>query len=102
MNYYLGLDVSLDETAIRIVDGDGHIVREGIVASDPDAIKSFPLGTELTLTRIGLEACPLSQWLYEGFRAAGLPAVCIEVRQVEAALLAMINKTDRNDVCGIA
>ena len=102
MEYYVGLDVSLDETAICIVDRDGHIVREDRAASDPDAIKSFLLGTGLTFTRIGLEACPLSQWLYEGLQTAGLPAMCIEVRHVKAALSAMINKTDRNDARGIA
>ena len=85
----------MDETAICIVDGDGHIVREGTAASDPEAIKGFLLGRELTFTRIGLEACPLSQWQYESFRAAGLPAVCIEVRQVKAALSAIWPPSDR-------
>jgi transposase len=51
---------------------------------------------------VGLEACPLSQWLYDGLAAAGLPAICIEVRHLKAALSAMTNKTDRNDARGIA
>lgn len=80
MKYYVGWDVSMDETAICIVDCDSYIAQEGRAASDPDSIKRFLLGTGLTFARIGLEACPLAQRLYEGVRAAGLPTACIGVR----------------------
>ena len=52
--------------------------------------------------RIGLEAGPLSQWLFEGLAKAGLPAICIETRHAKAFLKAQVNKTDRNDARGIA
>jgi transposase len=54
------------------------------------------------LVRIGLEAGPLSQWLYSALAEAGLPVTCVETRQMKAALSAQINKSDRNDARGIA
>ena len=102
MKYYAGLDVSLEETAVCVVDETGARVREAKVASDPDALAAYLLSTGLRLDRVGLEACPLSQWLYSGLAAAELPVICIEVRRLKAALAAMINKTDKNDARGIA
>ena len=55
----------------------------------------------LAIERIGLEAGPLSEWLYAGLVDAGLPAICVETRHMHAALSAQINKTDRNDALGI-
>jgi hypothetical protein len=52
--------------------------------------------------RIGLEAGPLSQWLYSALAEAGLPVICVETRHMRAVLQAQINKTDRNDARGIA
>ena len=52
--------------------------------------------------RIGLEAGPLSQWLFSALAEAGLPVICVETRHMRAALKARINKTDRNDARGIA
>ena len=54
------------------------------------------------LERIGLEAGPLSQWLFSGLAEAGLPVICIETRHTKAFLKAQVNKTDRNDARGIA
>jgi transposase len=85
-----------------VVDEEGRIVREARVASEPEALVAFLRGLGLTLERIGLEACSLSAWLYEGLAAAGLPAVCVETRRAKAAMGAMPNKTDRNDARGIA
>jgi len=102
VKHFAGLDVSLEETAICVVDEEGRIVTEARVASEPEALVAFFRGLGLALERIGLEACSLSAWLYEGLAAAGLPAVCIETRRAKAAMGAMPNKTDRNDARGIA
>ena len=102
MKYFAGLDVSLEETAICVVDEVGRIVREARVASEPEALCGFFAASGLTVERIGLEACSLSAWLHEELTQAGLPAVCIEARQAKAAMGAMPNKTDRNDARGIA
>ena len=102
MKHFAGLDVSLDETAICVVDEEGRIVREARVASEPEALVAFLQGLGLALERVGLEACSLSAWLYEGLTAAALPAVCLETRHAKAAMGAMPNKTDRNDARAIA
>ncbi len=102
MKHFAGLDVSLEETAICVVDEEGRIVREARVASEPEALVAFLRGLGLALERVGLEACSLSAWLHEGLAAAGLPAVCVETRRAKAAMGAMPNKTDRNDARGLA
>ena len=102
MEYYAGIDVSLEQSSVCIVDKGGKIVREAKVASEPDALAAFLRGLGLALTRVGLEAGPLSQWLHAGLSAAGLPTVLLETRHVKAALSAMTVKTDRKDARGIA
>jgi len=102
VKHFAGLDVSLGETAVCVVDEEGRIAKEARVPSEPEALAAFFLGLGLTLERIGLEACSLSAWLHEGLVAAGLPAVCLETRRAKAAMGAMPNKTDRNDARGIA
>src|SRR5881398_1541348 len=86
VKHFAGLDVSLEETAICVVDEEGRIVREARVASEPEALVAFFQGLGLAVERIGLEACSLSAWLYEGLAAAGLPAVCLETRRAKAAM----------------
>ena len=102
MGYFAGLDVSLEETAICIVDDAGRIVREARAASDPDVLAGFFAGCGMKLERVGLEACSMAAWLHAGLTEAGIPAICIEARQAKAAMGAMPNKTDRNDARGIA
>ena len=97
MDHYAGLDVSLEDTAICIVDRTGRIVTEARTASEPQALIAALQGTDLPLERIGLEACSLTAWLHDELRRAGLPAICIETRQANAAMKTMPNKTDRND-----
>jgi transposase len=101
MKYFAGLDVSLDETAICIVDEDGTIISEGKAASEADNLARWLAAAGLTITRLGLEAGPLSPWLHAGLRAAGLPAICIETRRMKGATAAMAVKTDRNDARAI-
>jgi transposase len=102
MEYYAGLDISLEATSICIVNESGLIVCERKAASDPDAIDQTLRETGGTFKRIGLEAGPLSQWLYDGLRAQGWPALCVDPRHMKASLSAMRNKTDKNDARGIA
>ena len=101
MAYFAGLDVSVKETSVCIVDDAGKIVREARVASEPEALLQVLTNT-IDLKRIGLEAGPLSQWLYSVLAEAGLPVICVETRHMRAMLKAQINKTDRNDARGIA
>ena len=102
MEHFAGLDVSVNETSICIMDGTGRVVREVKVASEPDALLAVLNSGAYHFKRIGLEAGPLSQWLYSALGEANLPVVCVETRQMRAVLKAQINKTDRNDARGIA
>ena len=102
MKYFAGLDVSLEETAICVIDEGGRIVREIRAASDPQAISDALRTSDLPLERIGLEACSLTAWLHDGLRDEGWPAICIETRAANAAMKAMPNKTDRNDARALA
>src|SRR5437868_3756758 len=102
MDHYVGIDVSLEQSSVCVVDTGGRIVREAKVASEPDALVQFLKGLGLPLARVGLEAGPLSQWLCAGLIGAGFEAVLLETRHVKAALSAMIVKTDRKDARGIA
>jgi transposase len=102
MDYYAGIDVSLEQSHVCVVDGAGQIVREVKVASDPAALVQFFREFGVSITRIGLEAGPLSQWLHAGLSEAGFDTVLLETRHVKAALSAMVVKTDRKDARGIA
>jgi transposase len=84
------------------VDCNGKIVHEGKIVSEPDALIAWLTALKLELTRIGLEAGPLSQWLYAAMRQAGLAVELLETRHVRNALKTMPVKTDRNDARGIA
>ena len=103
MDHYAGLDVSLEETAICVVDGTGRIVKETRAASEPGgAGRRAPGASGCRWSGSGLEACSLTAWLHDALRAAGLPAICIETRQANAAMKTMPNKTDRNDARALA
>jgi transposase len=102
MEHYVGLDVSLKTTAICIVDQAGKIKREGVVASDPEAIAAFIKQHALRATRVGLETGATATWLWTELKRLGLPVICIDARHAKAALKMQINKSDRNDAIGIA
>src|SRR5215207_9585870 len=97
MEHYAGLDVSLKEPSVCIVDGAGKIIRETKVDSEPEALVGYFSSLTITVVRIGLEAGPLSQWLYAALTQAGYAVVLLETRHVKAALSAMTVKTDRRD-----
>jgi transposase len=102
MQHYVGLDVSVKETSVCIVDKAGKVIREVKVATKPAEILAVLTEEALAIERIGLEAGPLSQWLYSALAEAVLPVICVETRHIKAALSAHINKSDRNDARGIA
>src|ERR1700730_18197029 len=102
MDHFAGLDVSVKETSVCIVDDTGRIIREVKVASEPEALLAVVRNATYHFKRIGLEAGPLSQWLFSALAEAELPVVCVETRHRRAVLQAQINKTDRNDARGIA
>src|ERR1700729_3820962 len=102
MDHFAGLDVSVKETSVCIVDDTGRIVKELRVASEPDALLRVLGNPAYRFKRIGLEAGPLSQWLFSALAEAGLPVICVETRHMRAVLKAQINKTDRNDARGMA
>jgi transposase len=102
MDHYAGIDVSLERSSVCVVDAAGRIVREARVPSEPEALAQFFEQLGAPVTRIGLEAGPLSQWLHAGLTAAGFEVVLLETRRVKAALSAMVVKTDRKDARGIA
>jgi transposase len=102
MEHYAGIDVSLDSASLCVVDASGRIVCEAKVSSEPDVLIRWFGNLAVEVLRIGLEAGPLSQWLYAGMREAGLPVELLETRHVRDAFKAMPVKTDRNDARGIA
>jgi transposase len=102
MELYVGLDVSLKETSICVVDGDGAVVSEGTVSSDPATIAGFIDTKAVGARRIGLESGPTATWLWHELRRLGMPVICIDARHAKAALSMQINKSDRNDALGLA
>ncbi len=102
MEQYVGLDVSLQQTAICVVDQSGKIIREAMIPSDPEAIAAFIRTNTTNVVRIGLESGSTSTWLWTELNRMGLPVICIDARHAKAALKMQINKSDRNDAAGIA
>src|SRR6266481_2532796 len=102
MVYYIGLDVSLKQTSICVVNQAGSVVREGVVDSDPEAIAAFVRSKAPGAVRIGLETGPTATWLWTELKQLGLPVICIDARHARAVLKMQINKSDRNDAAGIA
>jgi len=102
MNHYAGIDVSLECSSLCVVEANGNISREAKVASEPAALIAWFRSSGFELERIGLEAGPLSQWLFAAMRQAGLAVELLETRHVRKAFEAMPVKSDRNDARGIA
>lgn len=103
MTYFVGLDVSVQETAVCVVDEVGKVVCESKVPTEPDDIAALLATIGSDYVRVGIEAGPLSQWLVNGLSEANLPVICVETRHMKTLLKAQqINKSDRNDARGIA
>jgi len=102
MNQYAALDVSLEQTAICVVDETGGKLAEGKVVTCPDAITAWLREKAVALTKLGMETGPLAVWLWNELSTRGLPIVCLDARHASAALSMMPNKTNRHDAAGLA
>ena len=102
MNYYAALDVSLRSVHLCVIDDGGELIRETKLSSEVTDIIAYLDALDLDVSVVGLEAGTLAQYLTYGLQSAGFEVVCMEARQVKAALSAMRNKTDKNDARGIA
>lgn len=102
MQFFVGIDVSLDSSNICVIDERGVIIKEGKVASDPAVIARFIRHKGRKIEHVGLEAGALAQWFHAGLSDEGFKVTVMEARHVRAAFAAMRVKTDRNDARGIA
>jgi transposase len=102
MEYFAGLDVSMEETHVCVVDRDGAVVRETKVPSIPADIEAALSGAP-ACRRVVFETGRMAPMLYHGLTECGVPVVCIESRQAHQALKSLTtHKTDRNDARGLA
>jgi transposase len=101
MDDYIGLDVSLKETAVS-VRRDGRRVWRGKCPSDPRLLAEVIRKRAPSAKRVVFETGPLSVWFFHALSAEGLPAICIDARHAKAALDMAPNKTDANDADGLA
>jgi transposase len=99
---YVGLDVSLETTAVCVIDEAGGVIWRGKCASTPDGITAAVQTYAPAAVRVGLETGQLSNWLTLNLRRRGLPVLCLDARHAKAALSMQINKTDANDALGLA
>ncbi len=101
MNQYIGLDVSLKDTAISIRE-DGKRIWRGKCPSDPKLLVQIIRKKAPRAQRVVFETGPLSTWFYHALTGEGLPAICIEARHAQKVLNETLNKTDANDADGLA
>lgn len=102
MKQYAGLDVSMKETSICVVDENGAVVAEGVARSCPEAVARWLSRKAGAVEKVGLETGSMSPWLFHGLSDLGLEVVCLCARQAKAVLSVRVNKTDRNDARGLA
>ena len=102
MSHYVGVDVSMKETKLHVLDEAGNRVWRGRCATDPTAIAAAVRRYAPMAVRIGLETGPLTTWLWTALTAEGLPMVCLDARHAKKALDMKVNKTDANDAEGLA
>lgn len=99
---YVGLDVSLAETHICVLDQDGKRVFHGVVSSDPATIAEAIAVNAPNCERVAVETGATTPWLWRELRHRGIPVICIDARHANKALSMRRNKTDRNDAEGLA
>ena len=102
MHTFVGLDVSLKETAVCVIDDDDRVLWRGKCASTPEALIATIVKRAPQATRIGLESGPMAAWHWHELHKAGLPVVCIDARSAAKSLSMQLNKTDANDAFSLA
>lgn len=102
MKHYVGLDVSMKDTFICIMDEAGKVINQGRTKTNPEEISQYLKRFQLSLDKVGIESSSLSHWLVEELKRLEIPALCIDARKMAAVLSIQINKTDKNDAKGIA
>ena len=102
MEHYAGIDVSLEESSVCVVDAKGNVLHEAKVKTEVEALGAWLKKWGVSYERVGLEAGPMSPWLFEGLSHLKLPAMCIETRRMKAFTSASPVKTDRKDARAIA
>jgi transposase len=102
MNHYVGLDVSLKEVSICVVDAEGSVVNRASLATEPDVIADFLLKEAPNAERVVHESGILSTWLTRELERRGVPIICIDARMAHKALSARLNKSDKADAEGLA
>ena len=102
MNVFIGLDVSLRSVAMCVLSTEGDLIEETYLDCEVEAISDHIRTRGYSVGRIGFEAGTMSQALFHGLTAEGFDVVCMESRQVSAAMSAMRNKTDKTAARGIA
>ena len=102
MKYYAGLDVSMKETFVCIVDNNGKILVEGKTSTEPTAIAQYLNKVGVSLEKVALESGSLSHWLVTELQSQNVPVICIDSRHMSSMLAMNVNKTDTNDARGIA
>lgn len=102
MSFYAGLDVSLKEISICVIDGTGAIIARGVSSADPEGVAGWLRARDISPELIVHESGQLSIWLQRGLERLGLPVICIDARKAHKSLSARPNKSDAADAEGLA
>lgn len=102
MKHYIGLDISMKQTSVCIVNQSGKVIIETTLPTDPKILADWIKQTKLEIEQVAIESGSLSQWLVSSLTRLGIPAICIDARHLSAVLSMNKNKNDRNDARGIA
>lgn len=102
MKHFIGLDISMKETSVCIIDNEGKIIKETTVKTEPKDIAKYIKSTKLMINTVALESGNLSHWLVRELKKLNVPIICVDARHIAAILSTTINKTDKNDARGIA
>ena len=86
MAYYVGLDVSVKETSICIMDDKGVAAARTDISTDPDLIAGFIFRHAPKVERVVHESGILAIWLTRELEKRGVPIICIDAHLVHKAL----------------